>query len=251
MWDELGVAQKNHYIRNSDAYKLKNGVITQDQLDKKEVKKAKSPAPSKKSSSVSSSDSSSNSTKRAKRPSSEIADTPSSKRSVKRKAAEIIEVDRKDDSDWVVSTEPKNRSIKLLDNPLMPQPLPPLKFKKKSRTTSETPDILPAPPLTSAISSPRGGDKPPAPKPESTVKVEAAAKEATPPPPLRKIENNVTPTATRKSSFKPICLQEGCYEEAKTEPDRGKYWCTDECCIEYTKTIFNAWVGARRGGMLS
>ena len=274
IWDSLDIPKKNHYIRNSDAYKLKKGIITNEQLSRNEKKATKGNKPTVASPSgerVFTPPVQSKSEASSKKPDNGGKQDASGepgyhhpKRNIKRKFFDVDEDYDLEDADWTMPA-PDVKAPSHDQHSGMPTSLPPLKFKKKSKQ----------PPSSDENYSPRHPkvdkmlvnddidlpsvmdieDKPSEPPPISHKKAEALKrdiiKESTPPPPLRKIENAVPQVSTeRKSNLKLICLHEGCYEEATTESDRGKYWCSNKCCILYSKVIFNAWLGARRANMI-
>ena len=265
LWDNLEVSKKNHFIRNSDAYKLKKGIITVERLlknDKKATKVSKhvtSPTTEKNSSIHSQSKSQALSKKQEDHES----NYRHPKRNIKRKFFDVDEDYDLEDSDWTMPA-PEVKIEQAEQTPLTTT-LPPLKFKKKSKQVlaNDGNNSLPKHPkvdkmaVNDDIDLPSImdiEDKPSDPPPISHKKSEALKnniiKESTPPPPLRKIESAVAPPVERKTNLKLICLHEGCYEEASTESTRGKYWCSDKCCILYSKVIFNAWLGARRANMI-
>ena len=268
LWEMLDVPRKNHYIRNSEAYKIKKGIITTEQLNKneKQSKLQKQPPsspirdPRAKSSSTS---------KPANENTSKQSDTPTSsdgyshpKRNVKRKYFDVEENYDAEDTDWTMPEPEPKKPQSAFESSLMPSSMPPLRFKKKSRPPSESdPEPVQTPkvekmsknddidlPTMMDIDSP-ATQPPPITKAETLRTEQREVRESTPPPPLRKIEN-VAPPVERKHNLQLICLLDGCYEEAQSEQCRGKYWCSDKCCILYSKAIFNAWVGARRANMI-
>ena len=277
LWGKLDVKSKNNYIRNSEAYKLKKGVPLVDE-GKTEKKLPKIP---KQGSDTSTTDKNTSAQPKSGNtlsnagatsiPKSEKKEETSSsgyhlpKRNVKRKFFDVEEDYDKNDADWEMPEHINRKSSKSLDSGIVPSSMPPLKFKKKSKQTADSQN-LPMPTLNKVDKMAVNDDidlpsvldldeKPKIPTPLTDSKTQAlkfeskdVIKESTPPPPLRKIES-VAPSE-RKANLKLICLHDGCFEEATTEPQRGKYWCSDKCCIKYTKVIFNAWVGARRANMI-
>ena len=265
LWEKLDIKSKNHYIRNSDAYKVKKGIPIIEP-----VKNEKKASKSSKSDSILKDKTSSSQKAGTTLPKSEKKDETSSsgynlpKRNVKRKFFDVEEDYDNNDADWEIPEENLKKPVKPLDAGI-PSSMPPLKFKRKSRGGSDLPSI--AMPKLNRVNKMAVNDDIDLPSildldekstiqaslPETktqSLKSESkhVIKESTPPPPLRKIET-VAPSE-RKANLKLICLHDGCFEEATTEPERGKYWCSDKCCIKYTKIIFNAWVGARRANMI-
>lgn len=254
LWEKLDVKSKNNYIRNSEAYRLKKGLPLVD-------KKTKQSAVSSKEKSLSSQ----NKQKLEGKEDTTSAGYHLPKRNVKRKFFDVEEDYDSNDADWEMPEQSIKKPINPLEGIIPTAPMPPLKFKKKSKQGSEVPNLS-MPKLNKVdkmavnddIDLPSVMDldnKPSSQAPFTDSKTQSLKseskdiiKESTPPPPLRKIESAVPPD--RKANLKLICLHDGCFEEAKTESQRGKYWCSDKCCIKYTKVIFNAWVGARRANMI-
>ena len=264
LWGKLDVKAKNHYIRNSEAYKLKKGLpLTNDSVKtEKKVSKASKASDSKDRNSAVQKSGSSQKSDKNEEPSSGY-NLP--KRNVKRKFFDVEEDYDTNDADWEMPEQSIRKNSKSIDAAILPSSMPPLKFKKKSKHGPDSHNST-LPKLSKVdkmavnddIDLPSVLDLDEKPKTQAvltdsktqSIKSESRdiIKESTPPPPLRKIEN--VSSSERKANLKLICLHDGCFEEATTEPQRGKYWCSDKCCIKYTKVIFNAWVGARRANMI-
>ena len=239
MWENLDNSTKNHYIRNSDAYKLKKGLSLDQPVTKKTSSKPSKP-------------------KDAVHSDTMAGGYP--KRNVKRRMVDVSE-DELDpgDSDWTIP-----ESITCESKTKLNSALPTLKFKKKSKTLSSEGYTSPKPskksneeedlPFVFEEEKPEV-TQPPPPIEKKNNKIpkpsDLSFKESTPPPPLTKKEPTVTNNHPEKrSTFKAMCLQDGCFEEVQISDERGKYWCSDKCCVQYAKIIFNAWITARKANMI-